>query len=409
MKNKSLFRNSNFMLLWIGQSVSQLGTRLYSLAIMWYILERTGSSVAMGISVLCFTLPTVIIGPVAGVFADKYSKKKIIVVTDLLNGVIMLTLSYMVFRNNISLNVLYSMMALAACVSAVFSPAISSSYPLIVDEKNLTKANSLSQFTSRIISILGPAVAGILIAILNMWVLFFLNGISYIISSISESFITIPKINEKKHMINQKFILRFKEGLGSVWSNKSVLYLVISGGIIINFFLAPLSVYFAIISENLGKGSTGLGTIEASLSIGALIGSLIILTGIVKNKYRMTIFGLTLEGVALVVFGGFVESYYLILLSQAALGFGVAFASVGISTLYQTLIPKEKMGRVMSIVGTLCSISVPLGALFGSWAISYYSIQSVLIISGVIVSFSGISLISILRIAKKEKTQLKLV
>jgi MFS family permease len=81
MKEKSLFKNFNFMLLWAGQSVSYIGTSLYNLAITWYILKRTGSAMAMGISVLCFTLPTIIIGPIAGVIADKYDKKKIIVLT----------------------------------------------------------------------------------------------------------------------------------------------------------------------------------------------------------------------------------------------------------------------------------------------------------------------------------------
>lgn len=407
MSEKSIFRNFNFMLLWGGQSISQLGTRLYSLAIMWYILERTGSSLAMGLSVLCFTLPTVIVGPIAGVFADKYDKKKIIVATDFINGIIMLVLSYFITMDNISLNTLYGMMALAASVSAIFSPAIGSCFPLIVDKDNLTKANSLSQFTSRVISILGPALAGLLIAVLNMWILFFLNGISYIISSISESFITIPKADKQNK--KEKFITQFKEGLKSVWDNKAVLYLVIAGGVIINFFLAPLSIYSAIVSENLSKGAAGLGVIQSSVSVGALIGSFIILSGIVKDKYKMTIFGLTLEGLALVGFGGFVNSYYIIVVSQVALGFGVAFASVGITTLYQVLIPKEKLGRVFSIVGTLCSVSVPLGALFGSFSINYYSLQSVLVFSGLIVSISGLSLISILRIANRKKVQADLV
>ncbi|MCG8500600.1 MAG: MFS transporter [Firmicutes bacterium] len=403
MQEKSLFKNFNFMLLWAGQSVSQLGTALYNLAIMWYILEKTGSTLAMGISVVCFTLPTTIIGPIAGVFADKHDKKKIIVITDCINGLLMLALSYFIAVDNISIGALYVVMALGASVSAVFTPAITSSMPMIVDSQQLTKANSLSQFTSRIVSILGPALAGILIAILDMWILFFINGISYLISAISESFITIPKVDVKD--TSQKFVEQFKEGLSNVWNNKLVLYLVISGGIIINFFLAPLSIYSAVISANLDKGATGLGIMQASVSIGALLGSVMILLGFIKNKYKMAIAGLTLEGLALIALGLFIQNYYLILFFMGMLGLGVAMASVGISTLYQILIPKEKMGRVMSIVTTLCSVTIPLGTLFGSVIINYHTMENVLIFFGVIVSISGLSLVGVVRESNERKEE----
>lgn len=403
MQEKSLFKNFNFMLLWAGQSVSQLGTALYNLAIMWYILEKTGSTLAMGISVVCFTLPTTIIGPIAGVFADKHDKKKIIVITDCINGLLMLALSYFIAVDNISIGALYVVMALGASVSAVFTPAITSSMPMIVDSQQLTKANSLSQFTSRIVSILGPALAGILIAVLDMWILFFINGISYLISAISESFITIPKVDVKD--TSQKFIEQFREGLSNVWNNKLVLYLVISGGIIINFFLAPLSIYSAVISANLDKGATGLGIMQASVSIGALLGSVMILLGFIKNKYKMAIAGLTLEGLALIALGLFIQNYYLILFFMGMLGLGVAMASVGISTLYQILIPKEKMGRVMSIVTTLCSVTIPLGTLFGSVIINYHTMENVLIFFGVIVSISGLSLVGVVREPNEKKEE----
>ena len=403
MQEKSLFKNLNFMLLWAGQSVSQLGTALYNLAIMWYILEKTGSTLAMGISVVCFTLPTTIIGPIAGVFADKHDKKKIIVITDCINGLLMLALSYFIAVENISIGALYVVMALGASVSAVFTPAITSSMPMIVDSQQLTKANSLSQFTSRIVSILGPALAGILIAVLDMWILFFINGISYLISAISESFITIPKVDVKD--TSQKFVEQFKEGLSNVWNNKLVLYLVISGGIIINFFLAPLSIYSAVISANLDKGATGLGIMQASVSIGALLGSVMILLGFIKNKYKMAIAGLTLEGLALIALGLFIQNYYLILFFMGMLGLGVAMASVGISTLYQILIPKEKMGRVMSIVTTLCSVTIPLGTLFGSVIINYHTMENVLIFFGVIVSISGLSLVGVVREPNEKKEE----
>lgn len=134
------------------------------------------------------------------------------------------------------------------------------------------------------------------------------------------------------------------------------------------------------------------GIVDSSISIGALIGSLLMLTGLFSNKIKMAIFGLSIEGIALIIAGLFVD-YSALIIFALILGFGVCLASVGISTLYQTMIPKNKMGRVMSLVSALSSCTVPLGTLFGSLIISQIEMSSTLIISGIIVTLSGISLL----------------
>jgi DHA3 family macrolide efflux protein-like MFS transporter len=109
----------------------------------------------------------------------------------------------------------------------------------------------------------------------------------------------------------------------------------------------------------------------------------------------MTVIGLCIEGIA-VAFLGLVPNYYVVLLAEAILGLGVAMASVEISTLYQTLIPKDKMGRVMALVSTLCSVSVPLGTLLGSVIIAYMPLNIILIISGIFILIPGLLLVPLL-------------
>lgn len=394
-----VLKNRDFMLLWLGQNISKLGTRLYDIALMWYMYKKTGSSIALGLSVLCFTVPSVLIAPLAGVFADKLDKKKIIVNTDILNGFIMLVFSYFIFADNYPVYILYIFMILSTMVTSVFNPAISSSIPIIVQEKDLKDANTLNQMTSQIINILGPVFSGILIAFINMWLLFFINGLSFLICALIESFIVIPKINIEKG--NQGFGAQFKEGLLYVAKNKQLLYLVIAGGVIINFFLAPLSIYETILSTKiLNVGSTGYGMMNSALSVGALIGALLIMLNIFSDKYKMAILGLCIEGIAVSLLG-LIPNYYIVLLAEAALGLGVSMASVGISTLYQILIPKDKMGRVMALVGTLCDITVPLGTLLGSTIITFTPLSIVLIISGILILITGILLMPLLEIKVK--------
>ncbi|WP_067730563.1 MFS transporter [Oceanobacillus damuensis] len=160
---KALFTNRNYMLLWTGLTVSRFGYRFFNLSIIWFVLRETGDAMALGMTVLCFTIPTVLIEPFAGVLADRYDKKKIMVITDFCNGVIMLIIATLMISGALTLPVLYILLVCSAIATALFNPSANSSIPLLVEEKLLPKANSLNQLSTQGSNILGPALAGILI------------------------------------------------------------------------------------------------------------------------------------------------------------------------------------------------------------------------------------------------------
>ncbi|RLQ96257.1 MFS transporter [Falsibacillus albus] len=387
----SIWRNKNFLLLWAGNSVSVLGSRFYMIAVMWYIIQETGSSMALGISVLCFTIPSVLLMPIGGVLADRNMKKQLMAGTDFINGILMMIISCLIYSHSL-LFFVYTTIVISSSVSAFFSPANSAAIPLIVGKEQLSKANSLTQVTSQLSNILGPALAGILISATDIWILFVMNGISFLISACSELFISIPNVDEQ-HSRN-KLLSQLQEGLKFVLNYRSLLHLIVVGGIIINFFLAPLQVYITMIcSKVIHTGPRGMGFVDASISIGALIGSMIIYMQFFKDKIKMVIFGLSIEGLSLLIGGIFVHHYVAIIACALILGLGISLASVGISTLFQTLVPDEKRGRVGSVLSTLSTFIVPFGTLFGSFIIVHVSIGSMMILSGVMVALSGISLL----------------
>lgn len=193
------------------------------------------------------------------------------------------------------------------------------------------------------------------------------------------------------------------DGFQYVKKDRALLFLIIVGGIIINFFLAPLTIFFTYMSDYIfDVGASGLGFINSVLATGAMFGSLMIMFNVFKNKYRMAVAGLLLEGIALLIMG-IALSYYATVAAAGLLGLGVCFASVGLNTMYQTMIPKEMMGRVLSLVSMMLGASVPLGQLFGSLIIEHYSMTAILMIFGAIVSISSLSLIRIVRVENKEE------
>lgn len=398
-----ILQNKDFIILWLGQNISKLGTSLYNIALMWYMYKKSGSAITLGISVLCFTVPAVLIAPLAGVFADRFDKKKIIIITDILNGIIMFIFSYFIFIDRYPVYVMYIFTIISSMISAVFNPAITSAIPIIVDEKNLKDANTMNQIASQIINIFGPALAGIIIAFMNIWMLFLVNGLSFLICAAIESFIMISKNTILKN--NYAIVSQFKEGLIYVAKDKTLLYLLLAGGVIINFFLAPLTIYETILANKiLNVGSTGFGMMNSAVSSGALIGALFIMLNVFNNKYKMTVAGLCIEGAAVALIG-LMPNYYIVLVAEGCLGLGVAMASVGMSTLYQTMIPKDKMGRVMALVSTLCGVTVPIGTLTGSTMAAYIPLNVVFIMSGMVILVTGIALIPMLGIKLKTESK----
>ncbi|MBB6453363.1 MFS family permease [Salirhabdus euzebyi] len=391
MNKFEILKNKNFLLLWLGQSVSTLGSRFYMIAIMWYVIEKTGSSMNLGLTVLCFTLPAVLIMPLAGIIADHNYKKTILITSDLINGVLVSVMAIFMYYQALPSLVLYTIIITVSASSAFFSPAISASIPLIAGKEQLSKANSLNQFTNRMSNIVGPAMAGVLIAVTDIWLLLLLNGLSFIISAISECFIKIPDVEVSKD--KKKFKEQFFEGLQYVRKVKELMALIFVGGVIINFFLAPLTVFITVIcNQILEVGSEGFGLVEACISVGALVGSVFSFFNIIKNQIKLGIIGLVLEGVALLV-GGIFLSFPSMIIFAILLGLGVSMASIGITTMLQLLVPENMMGRVGSILSSLSTITVPIGILVGSYVINVYSIELIFIVSGVIVLLSGLTLV----------------
>lgn len=392
--NKNIFKNKDFMLLWLGQLVSLLGNNMHSLAVMWYVLEKTGSTVKTGITLVFTVLPMVLLSPITGALADRWDRKKIIVISDFVNGVLVGIIFLLIHMNSLEIWMLYLLSAFMSVSKAFFGPAIGAAVPSIVKKDNLIKANSLTQMTRYGTSIFGPIIGGVFIALIGIPGLFLLDSISYILSSISECFIKIPKINEKKddNETSASILDDIKEGVEFALKNKELLHFIIVGGFIINFFLAPLSMTITVFSRDILKlGSEGAGILLGAIGIGGLIISF--LTPIINKKvghYTLTFIGLTCEGISLILFS-LSTNFYAAIASLFLMGLSVGICNISLSTVFQTLIPNHMMGRVGSSLGIITGITPPLGIFLAGILLERFSIPNITLISGIAVTIAGFS------------------
>ncbi|MDD5091236.1 MAG: MFS transporter, partial [Candidatus Wallbacteria bacterium] len=274
--------NKDFFLLWQGQLVSQLGNQAFAIAMAFWIKHQTGSASIMGLVMMAATLPSVLLGPFGGTFADMHSRKKIIVFCDLFNGMAVLSLAALIMHDPLAVELilpwLFAVSVFVSIVNAFFRPAVTASIPDIVPEQSVAAANSLNESSVQIATFTGQALGGVLFRLFGPAALFLIDGSTYIFSSFSEVFIHVPQNLPAQKPGMSEIMRSFREdtlaGFRFVWERKGMrnMYLVAA---VLNFFLVPVIVLLPFYVEDFLKaGTVWYGYLMAAFGAGSLIGYL---------------------------------------------------------------------------------------------------------------------------------------
>ncbi len=362
--------NRDFLLLSQGQFISQIGNNLYGIAMMFWIKHATGSASLMGLVMTLTALPGVLLGPLAGTFADRYSRRSIIILSDLFNGVAVLILAGLLFmapsQNGIVIPWLMATSVLIAVVGAFFRPAISASIPDLVPADRVATANSLSQSSAQAASFIGQGVGGTLFRVLGAAALFLLDGLSYLYCAFCELFMRIPQKIPPKALGARAVLRQFKsdtsEGFHYVWQRRGMRNLFLAAAVL-NFLTSPFAVLLPFfIEDHLHVTTDWFGFIVASIGVGALLGyglaGLLKLSG--RARSMAVIASLLLAGAALAALG-MSRTPVCALAVAGAVGLLTGLININIATILQTTTPSEIRGRVFGLLGTLALGLAPIG------------------------------------------------
>lgn len=364
----------NFSLLWMGQTVSQLGNQAYSIAMLYWLMERTGSASLMGFMMTASTLPGVFLGPFGGTFADRHSRIRIIVVTDLLAGlgVGLLTLTLWLRPDSTSLliGMLFTVALLLGVVRSFFQPAYSASIPDLVPKNRLAAANSLSQLSLQGTVFVGQGVGGVLYGLLGAPLLFLLDALSYLFSAGASALVPRdrPRRAERSTDVHpfRQFLRETAEGFRWVWARKGMRDFLF-GVSLINFLAMPVTVLFPFyVKLYLHAEPKWYGFLMAALSVGIVVGFL--LAGLLRLKGDARARGvLTAMVFYPICFStlAFLRTPIPAMFAVFVGGITVGLINVYLITLIQAATPSEVRGRVMGLLGTLSGGLVPLGMAAG--------------------------------------------
>lgn len=377
--NKMTKSNTNLLLYLLGRFVSDVGTSIQLMIIPLYILDMGGSTTTVGISSFLSILPALIVYPFAGVLGDRLNRKAIMVVTDLISGGVILFASFLTYTGNMNLILLLTVQIIISLLNGLFEPATRGMLTQLVKEEELTGINSKIAALKSLSYLLGPVLGSALYVNFGITILFLINGISFLISGMSEMFI---KYSHGKHNITSGVSGIYKdlvEGIKFIHGNKLIqklcYFLLITYFVIQPVFGVILPLLF---QKKLDYPRESYGILQTIIVAGMLMGSISINLLFKKEKnvmkpmklgnsiliIAMIFFEmLTLPGV-LVSLGNSSILYFVVLSGTLCIFSGAhTYITIPLQTIIQKETPDEYMARVFSLVAMISRGGAPFGAL----------------------------------------------
>lgn len=343
----------DFRLLFSGETISVLGDQFHFVALAWLALQLTGSGLVLGTVLMTAAIPRAILMLVGGAFSDRFSPRTLMLTSNLVRGLVVGTLAALVLTDNAQLWQLYLLAGVFGIVDAFFFPAMHTIMPMLVTERQLPAANALVQGAEQLAALIGPALAGLLVAAVQTGPAFAIDAASFLVAALA---LALLRGGRRSGPLtadgsSRGILGTIGGGIAYAWADPALrsLILVIAA---INFaFTGPVSVGMAWLAEvRFDGGPAAFGFLLAGYGGGAVVGAIV--AGSLAVVPRLgaivvaisALLGLGLAGI------GLAPNVPVALAIMTAMGVLVGFTSVRVRSWIQARVPDEVRGRVMSVV-----------------------------------------------------------
>lgn len=383
-EEKHTLWSRNFLLLWQGQFVSGLGDMVYEIALGFWVLAVSGSTLMMTLLMAATMVPTIIISPFAGVIVDKSNRRRLLVIMDLIRGGSVLFVAVAAILGLAQLWMVFVAGIIIGTCGAFFSPAVSSALPDIVPPALLMKANGAFSMIFTGSNISGNAAGGVLYRILGAPLMFLFNGISFLISAFTILFLKIPKLEKEGEKIY--FKKDMKEGMDFVWNFRGLRYLIIMA-LVLNFFgTMAMTLFIPFFKLTPGLGADKYGFASAMMGVGAFLGMTFTMTYniIPERRFKIYILSSAIAALAFALFAVF-RNYAVMLMLICIGAFFNSIINIFFQSSIQLTVPAHMRGKVFSLMGTVMTGTMPIAMICAGFISKLMSIRSIIFVCFMII------------------------
>ncbi|WP_341357076.1 MFS transporter [Rossellomorea sp. y25] len=353
-----VLKDLNFLTFWLSHVISSIGNTLIPVTITFAVLEVTGSATSLGLVLGALWVSRVVFVMFGGVWADRISRKAILICSDLLQGANHLLIAYLFFTHSIELWHLVASALLYGAVSAFHSPASGGLIPQIVKKNQLQQANSLLSIVNSIFEIAGPAIAGILVVLVGFDVIFFIDAMTFFVSLLL-MLMVLPKYKSETSVDNS-YWQDLKEGIKVARSHTWIWKSLVTFSLL-NFAVAAFNVLGPLALIDQLDGPKKWGLILTAASVGGLLGGLLSHNLKPKNplKFAFTLMTVLVPLEILMLIGP--ASHWLIMIVAMFASASIIISAVFWDTLVQQKVPEHMLSRIGSLDSFVSFVFMPVG------------------------------------------------
>jgi len=380
-------RSRPFLFLWLSQFISQSGDYVFDVALIWLVLESTGSIFAVGLVVTAALVPTVVLGPLLGVYVDRWPRRTLLIVTNVAEGALVAGLSGLILAHAAGLAVILGVVVALSIGGRVVALTSSAMVPQTVGRDDLGPANGLTQISGSTTQIAGLSIGGVVVALFGVVLPITYDAVTFFAAAVIVTLIAASVGRPEPPADGQprRFSTEFREGLDYIRGQRWILELI-SIGIVVNFCgNAVFTLWAPYAARVLHGGAATYGLLGAAIAFGSILGALLV----GKLDFRSRLGTVLLLGDvavgALIVLLGLTRSIPLALGESAAFGVMLSVINVPLFAAFQARVPARLMGRATAVLMGFILAAAPFGAFFAGLMAERTSIPLVYEVLGLIV------------------------
>ncbi len=364
-------RHRNYRPYWSGQLISLMGTNMQTTAQAWLVLQLTHNALQLGLVGAFQFLPVLLFSLFGGVLADRWPKRRVLLVTQTAAMLQALAIWALVATGTIQLWHIYVLAFLLGVTSSLDQPTRSAFVVELVGRDDLPNAVALNSSLVNLARIVGPGIGGVLIAATGVTLLFLLNALSFLAVIAGLALIQSNQLHAQATRAQQKTWQSLREGVQYVWKTPVVALVIVVVGLVL-LFGSNFSVLLPLFATDvLHVGATGFGFLSAALGVGSLLAALWLAWSNIKPTIYRVLLGTLVFGILELAFAAS-HIYPLSLVLIASVGAAEAIFGALSITLLQTITPDHLRGRVVSVYILFFTGSVPPGYVLTGWLSSLY-------------------------------------
>ncbi|MHB8806431.1 MAG: MFS transporter [Anaerolineaceae bacterium] len=379
---------TKFFSIWIGQAFSLLGSQIVQFTLIWYLTKETGSAAVLATSTFVSLLPNVLFAPFIGALVDRWDRKRIMIVSDLMIAFVTLLLIILFKTEQIKLGYIYVALFLRELGSTFHWPSMRSSTSLLVPKEQMSRIEGMNQSIKGLLNVVGPPLAALLLEISPIYNLLFIDILTALLAVAPLLFVNIPKpveTSDGKFSSASELLNDVKSGFRYLWNWKGMLLLTLTATLLnflINpgFTLAPL-----LVTQHFSGGAIQLSLVESAFGIGVIAGGIILSTwGGFKKRILTSLTGIIGMGIGILLIAIAPASQFkLALAGMLITGVTNPIANGSLTAIIQSNVKPEMQGRVFTTLNSMASAMSPISMIIAAPVAEIVGIQGWFYIGGI--------------------------